>query len=435
MLSYMQKIISMKVERIAHDGAAETLHDGLCVRVHGMLPEEEGVVEITKKRKIYEGTLKELTRASVRRKTPEELHYLSCSPWQVMEYPLQAELKHDLLVSLFGYYDDAPKSSFVPAEQFFGYRTKVEYSFTDRNGAGSAPLSLAFHVRGGGNLRIALHEGCALASEGMNRVALSVCARLRDEGYVARDLKTLVVRESKSTGKFIAILFAKNSAIAEFPVSDIPNLSGFIAFHSTEKSPASVPTEELWRWGDASLEESVDGLRLRYSWNSFFQNNIPMFVRALALMRAHIAPDARILELYSGVGTIGLALANDAKEVRGVETIVSAVESANANAHALGLVNYSTIGISAEKMEAKLMDGINVIVLDPPRAGLHPKVIGMLRTACPAQIIYLSCNPETQARDYALLSDLYRIDRCTGFDFYPQTPHLESLLVLSLRKG
>src|SRR3989339_938481 len=152
----MQKTTTMKVEKIAHDGAAESTYEGKELRVHGMLPNEEGIVEVDKKHGLYVGTLKELTVASDRRKTPEELHFLSCSPWQVMEYALQAELKHSLLASLFEYYDDAPKVSFVSGEQFFGYRTKVEFSFTDRLLGEPAPLALAFHVRGGRNERIPL---------------------------------------------------------------------------------------------------------------------------------------------------------------------------------------------------------------------------------------------------------------------------------------
>lgn len=425
----------MKVEKIAHDGAASSTYEGKELRVHGMLPYEEGVVEIDKKHGLYVGTLKELTVASERRKTPEELHFLSCSPWQVMEYSLQAELKHGMLSSLFEYYDDAPKVSFISAKQFFGYRTKVEFSFTDRNLDEPAPLALAFHVRGGRNARIPLPQGCALVSEGMNNVALAIVARLRDAGYSARDLKTLVVRESKSTGKILAILFAKKEEISEFAVDDIPNLSGFMVFHSTEKSPASVPTKELWRWGDDFVTESVSGLSLAYSWDSFFQNNVPVFEDALMMMVSHLKPDVRVLELYSGVGTIGLVLAKHSKTVRGIEIVPGAVASANKNAHALGLSNYSAECIPAEKMDSAILRDADVLVLDPPRAGLHPKVITMIEEVLPKKIIYLSCNPETQARDYAALATHYKIDACTGFDFYPQTPHLESLLVLSLRSA
>ena len=434
-LVVMNKVFPIKIERVAHDGAGEAVHEGKKVRIHGMLPGEEGVVEVSKKHGMYIGTLKELTVASPQRKSPDELHYLSCSPWQVAEYPLQVELKQNILAELFSFYTDVPKPEFVPAAKFYGYRTKVEFSFCDREGEHDIPLALAFHERGGGSRRLPLSEGCALAGEGMNRAALAIVAKLRDLGYVARDLKTLVIRESKSNGKLIAILYAKKEEVAQFSVDDIPDLSGFIVFHATEKSPASVPTKELWRWGEDSVVERIGGMDVTYSWDSFFQNNIPMFEEAMGLMAQSVPPQANVLELYSGVGTIGLLLAKHAKHVHGVEIIDGAVISAKKNAVAAGLKNYVAECIPAEKMDVRLLDKRDVLVLDPPRSGLHPKVIGMIEEKKPPMIAYLSCNPETQARDYTLLRDLYTIERIVGFDFYPGTPHLESLVILKLRGG
>ncbi len=429
----MQKTFAVKIEKVAHDGAGEAIYEGKSVRVHAMLPGEEGVIDADKKHGIYVGVLKELTVASPRRKTPEELHYLSCSPWQVMEYPLQLELKQNIIAELFGYYEGAPKVLFAPALQFYGYRTKVEFSFCDREGEREIPLSLAFHERGGGSRRLALPLGCALASENMNKVALAICERLRAQGYIARDLKTLIVRESKSDGKVLAMLFAKKTEIAQFPVEDIPNLSGFMVFHSTEKSPASVPTKELWVWGDDHLTEVVAGVSIRYSWDSFFQNNIPVFTSALEVMRQALPANGKILELYSGAGTIGLSLASRAKEVRGIEIVGGAVDAANMNARINSIENYEAECLPAEKIDAALLEGIDALVLDPPRAGLHPQLLEHICAKLPPKIIYLSCNPETQARDYSVLAEYYKIDLIQGFDFYPNTPHSESLLVLSLR--
>lgn len=429
----------MVAEKIAHDGAAEGQFEGTPVRVHGMLPGEKAIVEATRKHGMFIGVIKEIIVGSPSRKNPEEMHYLSCSPWQVMDYAMQIALKHESLTSLFSYYDDAPKSTFVPTEKFYGYRTKVEFSFTDRalgqEGGENTPLplSLAFHERGGGSRRLALDKGCALVSDGMNRVALTVCEKLRVLGYTTTDLKTLVVRESKSTGKMIAVLYVKRMELPEFPVDDIADLTGFIVFHSTEKSPASVPTKELWRVGEDKLRESILGLDVVYSWDSFFQNNIPVFESALKQMSKAMPAHANVLELYSGVGTIGLHLAKNALHVHGVEIIQGAVDSAKYNAEKAKLTNYVAECIPAEKMDARLLDKRDVLVLDPPRSGLHPKVIKMIVEKKPPTILYLSCNPETQARDYSCLKELYKIEQITGFDFYPETPHAESLLVLSLR--
>ena len=430
----MNKTFSAKVERMGHDGSALALHEGNLVHIHGMLPDEEGIVDATRKNKTYLGVLRELTKASPSRKTPEELHYLSCSPWQVMEYPLQVELKHAVISELFGYYTDAPKAGFTPAAHFYGYRTKVEFSFCDRDGDLEIPLSLAFHERGGGVRRLPLTEGCALVSDAMNRVALTITDKLRAQGYTARDLKTLVVRESKSEGQLLAMLYAKKETIAEFKVDDIIGLAGFFVFHSTEKSPASVVTRALWNSGDTHLSEVMHGVSVRYSWDSFFQNNIPVFLEAVEMMKRYLPTDTSVLELYAGAGTIGLLLAGKVNHVHGIESIESAVESANMNATINAIINYTAECLPAENIDADLLAAYDALVLDPPRAGLHPKLIKDILLKKPKQILYLSCNPETQARDYSELKDAYKIDAIQGFDFYPQTPHLESLLILSLRE-
>lgn len=427
----MNKVFTMKAEKIAHDGAAEGVYEGKPVRVHGMLPGEEALVEATKKHGIYVGVIKEVIVGSASRKNPEETHYLSCSPWQIADYALQLSLKHEILSSLWRYYDDAPKATFVPADKFYGYRTKVEFSFTDRDGDIALPLSLAFHERGGGYRRLALTKGCALVSDNMNRVALAVCSKLRELGYTTKELKTLVVRESKSTGKLLAILYAKAEVLPQFPVDDIAGLTGFLVFHSTEKSPASVPTKELWRTGEDFLHESILGTDIIYSWDSFFQNNIPVFEVAMKEMQDAIPASANVLELYSGVGTIGILLAKGAKHVHGVEIVQGAVESAQRNAEKAKLLNYVAECIPAEKMDVRLLDKRDILVLDPPRSGLHPKVIAMILEKRPPKIVYLSCNPETQARDYSLLKEAYSVEKITGFDFYPETPHLESLVILT----
>jgi 23S rRNA (uracil1939-C5)-methyltransferase len=428
----MSHTFQVSIDRIAHDGAGEGMHEGAPIRVFGMYPGESGIVEAHKKRGIWFGTLKEIFIASPARKLPDESHHLACSPWQSAEYASQLEWKRGILEDSFSYYQNAPKVSIVSADRFFGYRTKIEFSFSDRDHLGnSSPLSLAFHERGGGSRRLPLPEGCLLGSTQMNRVAESVLVKLRDAGYSARDLKTLVVRESKSNGNVIAILYVKRDELQRFSTDDIERLSGIIVFHSTEKSPASVPTRELWRSGEGFLDESILGMNIRYSWDSFFQNNVPMFELALRSMQNAIPEEGKVLELYSGVGAIGLGLAHRSLKVHGIEIVPSAVDFAKANAKHNDIQNYVSECIPAEKVDARLLDGISTLIVDPPRSGLHSTVIEMIKEKLPPMIVYLSCNPETQARDYSMLKDLYRIESVEGFDFYPQTPHVESLLVLS----
>ncbi|HXK38302.1 MAG TPA: methyltransferase domain-containing protein [Candidatus Paceibacterota bacterium] len=428
------KVMTVTSTSIAHNGAARCDVGGMTVFVHGMLPGETAVVDTMRKHGVLLGDIKEFISISPARKAPEELHYLSCSPWQVIQYPTQAALKHEIITDLYGYYDDAPKPSFTPAEQYYGYRTKAEFSFTDRDGVGGdLPLALAYHIRNAGKARTALPSGCELLSENMNSVALALCAKLRDLGLTAFELKALTVRESKSNKICIATLYAKEKTIPEFSIDTIPNLAGIEVWYSTHKSPAAVQTELLWEKGIHTLTEDIDGIELTYPSDGFFQNNIPVFKKAVERMREFLPKDKTLLELYSGVGTIGLLLAKDAKSVHGVEINPSSVALAAANAAQNNISNYTAQCLPAEKINKELIEDFEVLLLDPPRVGLHPKLINSIKAAAPETIIYLSCNPETQARDYADMKDMYSIVHIEGFDFYPQTPHCESLLVLKKR--
>lgn len=428
------KVITVTSTGIAHNGAALCDIRGIRVYVHGMLPGETAVVDTMRRHGVLIGEIKEFIHVSPSRKAPEELHYLSCSPWQVIQYPTQVALKHEIIADLYGYYEDAPKVTITPAEQYFGYRTKAEFSFTDRDGVGGdAPLSLAYHIRNAGKARMALPAGCELLSDNMNAVALALNAKLRDLGLTAFELKALTIRESKSTGECIALLYSKEKTIPEFSINDIPHLIGIEVWYSTHKSPAAVQTALIWEKGEHTLTETIDDLKLTYPSDGFFQNNVPVFKKAVARMRELLPKNARVLELYSGVGTIGLLLARSAKSIHGVEINASSVALAATNAAQNGITNYTTECLPAEKIDAELIAACDTLILDPPRAGLHPKLIKSIIEASPETIIYLSCNPETQARDYANLKDTYKIVHIEGFDFYPQTPHCESLLVLKKR--
>ncbi len=428
------KVITATSTGIAHNGAARCDIGGIPLYVHGMLPNETAVIDMTRKHGVMIGEIKEFIEISPHRKAPEELHYLSCSPWQVVQYPTQAALKQEILNDLYAYYDDAPKVAFTPAEQYYGYRTKAEFSFTDRDGiGGDTPLALAYHIRNAGKSRVPLPEGCALLSDNMNRIALAICGKLRDLKLTAYELKALTVRESKTTNSCIAILYVKEKDIPRFSIDDIPGLDGIEIWYSTHRSPAAVKTELLFESGSHTLTEVIDDVALHYPSDGFFQNNIPVFKKAAQRMLEFLPEGTDLLELYSGVGTIGLLLAKKAKKVHGVEINASSVALAEENAQVNNITNYTAECLPAEKINTELIAAHETLLLDPPRAGLHPKLIKHIKEAGPDTIIYLSCNPETQARDVADLKESYKITHIEGFDFYPQTPHCESLVVLKKR--
>jgi 23S rRNA (uracil1939-C5)-methyltransferase len=353
---------------------------------------------------------------------PREPHYLSCSPWQVMNYPAQVRAKRAILEQLF---PEVPLAKFLEAETVWGYRNKLEFSFTEDEGR----LRLAFHERGSALRKVPLPEGCRLACEAMNAAALEVVERLAERGIGAVALKTLVVRGSTATGEVIAGLYVMDEHFAACDLA-LERSAGFSVIYSDPLSPASVATKVLFQRGAQQLTERVLGLDLAFPLEGFFQNHAEVFPLAVEEIRCHTPQCGRLVELYSGVGSIGLALADRAREILAIESSETAVAFAEENRRRAGVENYHPKVARAESCAEELLAGADVVVVDPPRAGLHPKLVAALGRIRPPRILYLSCNPANQAHDVALLRPVYRPVSLTGFDFYPQTPHLESLVVL-----
>lgn len=352
---------------------------------------------------------------------PFEGHFHICSPLSVLTYPSQVAWKRQTLEALLG-----PIATFIEAKEQWGYRKKVEFSFYADEGG----LSFAFFNRGGRGME-KLPLGCALASPKMNATALSVLHVLNEDKIPKRTLKTVIVIESKKSDERIAALYIKDKPFV-CSADELGRRSGaenLLIIHSDYRSPASVITEILSATGATTLAEQVLDVSLAYPFDSFFQNNVPVFEDALRHMQQWIEPGSSIVDLYCGVGTIGIALGKSASLVFGIETHAGMVGYAMQNAKANGLENYEAIAGPVEKLLGEQMRREDIVIVDPPRSGLHQKVIQKLNEVKPRRIVYLSCNPETQARDLSLLEGYIR-KYAAGFDMYPGTLHMESLVVL-----
>jgi 23S rRNA (uracil1939-C5)-methyltransferase len=188
-----------------------------------------------------------------------------------------------------------------------------------------------------------------------------------------------------------------------------------------------VPTKLLYELGDVTLHDDLLGKAFTYDVDSFFQVNVPVFERALAVIKAHCADDP--IDMYAGVGSIGLSVAK--RQVTLVELDPATAAMARLNAAASG-PKTEVIEASTDKtIQSIVMD--QPVIFDPPRAGLHHKVVERCLEVKPPQIIYLSCNPATQARDLALLQPQYDIKHFEVYNFFPRTPHIETLAILALK--
>jgi len=419
--------ITLEFKKIVGEGKALGRSEGKVVFCYGVLPEETARVRITfEKKNFAEAELLEIITPSPKRVAAREDHYLSCSPWQVMDYAFQCETKKELIEDLL--YQTTKETirldKFYGAKEIFGYRTKIEYSFTGEPGV----LSFAFHKRGNYREKYLLPQGCALISPATNAAAVAVLAKLNELKLSTADLKTLIIREAKTPGSRVAALFLKRQDI-ELPDMKVPGLNGFLAIYSNPVSSVSQVDGILSSWGDDFVTEEILGGKFSYGFDCFFQNNIELFSEALKEIRNAAFKCGKLVDLYSGVGVIGLSLRDLADKVYAVESSESSVKYAALNAEANGARNFQIACSLSEKTSGDLFDGTDILVVDPPRAGLHTKVIKRIMEILPKRVIYLSCNPITQGRDAAFFLEKYKIVRSAGFDFYPNTPHAETLLV------
>lgn len=412
----MQEVV---IEKLVHGGQGlATLPDGRKVFVWGALPGEKVGIRIIKAKKSYaEAIAEEIIEPAPVRIEPREENYLATSPWQIISGDVENDYKKRIVEELFVQaHVPVPPFSMVAEGDTWHYRNKMEYSFWgDDDG-----LHLALHNRG--SHRKTIVAGSELALPALDAGARAVLAELQKHNPRAGDLKTIIVRCSQK-GDVAVSLFTKLDDFVELELPE--GVKGLRVYHSNPKSPASVPTRLIREYGDATLTDELLGRSFTYDVDSFFQVNLPIFEKALARIKEYGATDD-LVDMYAGVGGIGLSVA--AKTVQLVE--------ADAATAAMARVNAKADNVDAEVIEApseKVLEYIvpdKTVIFDPPRAGLHDKVVQKTLEAGPPKVIYLSCNPATHARDLALLQQAYDIVFFEGYNFFPHTPHIETLAVL-----
>ncbi|MBF1039205.1 MAG: class I SAM-dependent RNA methyltransferase, partial [Candidatus Nanosynbacter sp.] len=426
---------TLRLEKIVGGGQAiGTLDDGRKAFVWGGLPKELVTIRVTKKKSHFvEGIVTEIIKESPERITPkDENSYLSTSPWQIMPMSSEQSYKASLIEEAFRLHNvTLPEKIEVFSDGVeFNYRNKVEFSwFGDKTDDDEKEtLDLAFFKRGGKGKVVV--DGTSLAHPSINKLAIEIRDLLRTKPIVARQLKTLLIR-SDQQGNAVWQLYVKDKI--ENLISDdeakLLSAAGGEIIYSDPKSPASRITERLNKFGDTTLSDTILGVAFNYACEGFFQVNIPVYEKALSDMKAWIDYNEKLptLDLYSGVGTIGLTIGGD--DVTLVEINEHAVAEMQRNIAKLNRPNAKAILAPSEK-SLEYITGEQIVIVDPPRAGLHADVTNRLLETAPPRIIYLSCNPVTQARDVSLLQEKYEIVHHQGYNFFPRTPHIEHLVVL-----
>lgn len=427
-------IVRVTLDKIVGGGQAlGTLDDGRKLFVWGGLPGEVVDVQLTKKKSnLAEGTVIDVISLSKERISPrDETSYLSTSPWQIMDFSAEQHYKAALIEEAFELHDIVlpnPIDVYSNAKQY-EYRNKLEFSwYWDKE---NDRLDLAFFRRGShGKIPV---DGSSLAHPHINQAALAVRDILRKKpGIQAFMLKTLLVR-SDANGHVALQLYVKDESFPEIAVDDFELLKdthviGMEIIYSNPKSPASVITKRLQLFGETTLSDTLLDIQFDYAVDGFFQINLPVYEQALRDMKQWVNENKPTIDMYSGVGTIGLTIGGG--DVTMVEINEHAVREMKRNITALERESAVKAILAPSEKALDYITGDKTIIVDPPRAGLHDDVVNKLLEEKPERIIYLSCNPVTQARDVSRLAQVYGIRHHKGYNFFPRTPHIEHLVIL-----
>jgi len=422
----LTELFTVTIEKLVHGGQGlAELPDGRKVFVWNALPGETVKVRLIKQKRSYaEAVAEEIVTASKDRIEPKDANYLATSPWQIMNWQVENQAKSDIVRELFEH-ERVVVPAFGPAEtdgDEWHYRNKMEYSFWgDDDG-----LHLALHRRGSHGKEIV--EGSALALPAVDAAAQAVLHELRRLNVRASFLKTVMVRANQN-GEAVAALFVKPK---KFPHMPLPaGLKGMVVYHSNPKSPASVATELITTRGTIALTDTLMERPFHYDVTAFFQVNLPVFELALQKIKTTLGEATELTDMYGGVGSIGLSVAERSVDI--IELDAAATAMASMNAESRPDLNIQIIQTLAEKA-LDYIKSDRPIIFDPPRAGLHQVVTDKIIEVKPPLIIYVSCNPATQARDLARLQDSYEVIDFAVYNFFPRTPHIETLAVLKLKK-
>jgi 23S rRNA (uracil1939-C5)-methyltransferase len=438
--------VELRIDSLAYGGNGVGRLDGFVVFVRGALPGDRVRAQVTKvKRGFAEAAAAAVLEPSPSRVEAPCPHFGVCGGcrFQDLAYEAQVAAKEQQVrdaLARIGRIPEPPVEPILPAASLYHYRNKLEYSFT----SSEEGVELGFHRAGRWDEVLGI-EICLLTTEVGNAIRDAVRDWAREERLEAYSqatgqgyLRHLVVREGRNTGQVLVVLVTAPGerfetgylvdVLRRFP--EVRSIHW--AMNDAPSERTNLPTRLLW--GDDAIEERILGLRVRVRPSAFLQTNTEMAERLYELAReyAGLTGVENVFDLYCGTGTIGLSLAGDAGAVWGIEISEEAVACAIENAELNGIENAhffaGNVGQSVEEL-VEQAGAPDVVVVDPPRAGLAGKALKRLGRLGARRIVYVSCNPTTLASDVKVLRDEfgYELRRCRAVDMFPHTPHVESV--------
>jgi 23S rRNA (uracil1939-C5)-methyltransferase len=423
----------IRIDKIVYPGRRLGLAEGKVVFTDRGLPGETVEIEILKDRKSYaEARTLAVVEASPRRVEPRCAHYLACSPYQDMEYAFELEVKRGQVAEIMtrGLGRPVAPPEVTPSPREWGYRNRIRLRVTRRDGR----AGFVYHEPGERTEFVDV-DRCHLVEDRVNDL-LGRLLEVFDGGPFA-SVEAVDVRTSRTKGESLVGLDLSSGAEA---AALGKALAAIGPDHGLVGAVASVDDGKRRRdeklFGRDFVDETVRGLTFRVGVRSFFQTNIGALERVFDDFVAAAEPRAgeTVADLYCGVGTFGILLARGAREVFGVEPDPANVAFLKKNLTLNRVGNFAVCEGTAEEWLAEVLERApGVIVLDPPRKGLDPAIVAGLVDEPAALVLYLSCNPSTLARDLKGLVEAYDLKDLRLYDFFPHTPHIETLAILEPR--
>lgn len=451
---------------VAAEGNSLAKVDEMVVFIPFGAPGDIADVKIDKKKKSYaEGHIENMIRSSDVRVEPRCEYFTVCGGcrWQHLPYEFQLKCKHQQVQDALQRIAKIPFPEINPiigSENVWEYRNKMEYTFSnkmwltfdqlksgqdfpDRRAAG-------FHIPGAFDKVLDINK-CHLQDDLGNRIRLFIKNFGKEHGYSFYDLReqhgflrTLMIRIA-STGEVMVIMVVgdndpdKIEELMAHLSNEFPEITSLGYVINTKVNDSIADQEVVPYKGREYIEEDMEGLRFRIGPKSFYQTNSRQAYKLYSVARkmAALTGDELVYDLYTGTGTIACFIAPKVRHVVGIEYVPEAIEDAKVNASVNGLNN--TEFFAGDMKDILTSDFINahgipdVMIVDPPRAGMHENVVKVILDAEPRKIVYVSCNPATQARDLALLHEKYDIAEVQPVDMFPHTQHVENVVLLKLR--
>lgn len=423
-------------------------------------------IKLDKKKRSYaEAHIVDMVKPSPDRVTPACEHFGVCGgcKWQHIPYESQLRYKRDQVVDALTRIAKVEIPEVNPtlgSKETFCYRNKLEYTFSCkcwitfedlRSGREIADRNaLGFHIPGAFDKVLDIKK-CWLQDDLSNRIRLFVRQYALAKGYEFYDIKaqqglmrTLMVRIASTGEVMLIVVFARPEqekiddmmgAIA----AEFPEITSLLYVVNQKVNDTIADQEVITYRGRDYINEEMEGLQFRIGPKSFYQTNSLQAYELYKVARrmAYLKPDDLVYDLYTGTGTIANFVARQVKKVVGIEYVPEAIADAKLNSEVNGIDN--TIFFAGD-MKDVLTDGFiaehgrpDVMIIDPPRAGMHEDVVNVILNARPERIVYVSCNPATQARDLALMDSLYRVEEVQPVDMFPHTHHVENVVRMTRR--